>query len=115
MTRKHAFTTAAALVLLTLGACSGASDEPSPMDNTTDTAQSDNDDLATPTPEPAPPVAEPTETVNTSVADDTPPPAPAAPDEQMMDDASATGMTARTSRNEPSTDPTPSAAPVEDK
>lgn len=99
MTRKPILAITAALLALGLGACS-RSDEPAPMENASDEALPSNEDLAPPTPEPAPPQAEPTETANASVADETPPEAATAPDAQMMDDASASGMTARASRND---------------
>ncbi len=43
-------------------------------------------------------------------AEELPPPPPVAPDQQVLDDASATGMTSRTTRDQPQQDDT---APVE--
>lgn len=110
MTRKTTFALTAALLALGLGACS-RSEEPAPMENMSEDSPMANEDLAPPIAEPAPPVAEPTETANATVADDTPPAAAPAPDEQMMDDASASGMTARATRN----DTGDTAEPVEAK
>ena len=104
---------AAALLALTLAACSR--DEPErPPTNTVE-------EMGDPTPEPSPtPSAEPTRiaapdaSVQSNAIDelaDTPPPEP---DAQMMDDAAATGMTARASRDEPASQDAP-AAPVEQK
>jgi len=101
---------AAALLTLTLGACSRSADEPPPpQENSADTPPPP-DPSATEIPDlPAPrPVASATPDAN--VAAEAPPPVPPAPDEQMMDDASATGMTARASRDET---PSNEALPVE--
>ena len=91
MNRKFAFAVAATLLTLNLGACSGGDDEAVYNDNGMDNADVATPEPATPTPEPAPPPVEPTETANTAMVDDTPPPVPTEPDQQMMDDASATG------------------------
>jgi hypothetical protein len=115
MTRKPILALAAALMVVGVSGCS-RSDEPAPMENSTDEALPSNEDAAPPTPEPAPPQAEPTESANASAADDTPPEPAAEPDAQMMDDASASGMTARTSRNDTSgSDDAGTAEPVERK
>ncbi len=45
-------------------------------------------------------------------AEELPPPPPVEPDQQVLDDASATGMTSRTTRGEPT--PEPQDAPVDD-
>ncbi|WP_242186013.1 hypothetical protein [Sphingomonas sp. CARO-RG-8B-R24-01] len=115
MTRKYVFAVAAALLTLNLAACSGAPDDPMPADNSAEMETPSAEDSATPTPEPATPQPEPTEAANASVADDTPAPPPPAPDAQMMDDASATGMTSRAARNDPSAEDTPAAEPTEKK
>jgi hypothetical protein len=115
MTRKFAFAVAATLLTFNLGACSGGDDEAVYTDNGADNADIVVPEPAPPTPEPAPPPVEPTETANTAMVDDTPPPVPTEPDQQMMDDASATGMTARSVRKDAGADPTTAADPVEDK
>lgn len=82
--------------LLVLAACSKSEPETPPIDN-----------IETPALETAPamnqPEPMPTETapppVNT--ADALPPPAPVEPDQQMLDDAAAVGMTARADRSQP--------------
>lgn len=86
-----------ALAALTLlAACNGRHERDQPV----------NETVAETPVEPAPvePAPEPVETppppadINASEA--LPPPEEAAPDEQMLDDASATGMTARVSRDD---------------
>ena len=79
--------------LLMLSACSRSEPEP-PVEENLDEATPD----ALPSVEPSdvpPPVAD----TNTA-AIDVPPEAPVAPDAQMIEDADATGMTARVSRDE---------------
>ena len=104
---------AAALLALTLTACSR--DEPErPPTNTVEEM-----DEAIPEPSPLPSaqpsrIAAPDASIQSNAIDelaDTPPPEP---DAQMMDDAAATGMTARTSRDEPMAQDSP-AEPVEQK
>lgn len=116
MNRKTPFALAfAAALSLGLAACSARSDEPSPMENSTEVDTTVNDEPSpieteTAAPEPAPVVAADTNTT----AEALPEPATArSPDQQMLDDASATGMTSRTSRNQPATDGATSAEPVE--
>lgn len=103
----------AALLVATLGACSR--DEPErPPTNTVE-------EMGEPTPEPSPSpsavptrIAAPDAAVQSNAIDelaDTPPPEP---DAQMMDDAAATGMTARAARDEPTPQEAP-AEPVEQK
>lgn len=81
---------------VSLAGCSRSEPEPPPEMNMT------VHELE-PTPEPspteiAPPIVEPTpEPMNDTAP--LPPPEEAAPDEQMLDDASATGMTARSERD----------------
>jgi len=91
--------TTACLLALGLGACSSEAPEPTPVENIA------SDEDVAPVAEAAPtPVALPTEAaptppdVNASVEMDVEPVTP--PDEQMLDDASATGMTARATRDE---------------
>lgn len=79
-----------------LGACSRSEPEQPPESNLT------LEQVEPPAPEPTPsetaPAPEPTATENDSLP--LPPAEEAAPDEQMLDDASATGMTAHSSRDE---------------
>lgn len=96
---------AAALSAATLASCS-REPEPAPVENAADVAPVE------PMPEAAPaePTPAPTETPAANAAAALPPEERAAPDEQMMDDAATTGMTARASRDEPAAN---EAAPVE--
>lgn len=85
--------------LLLLAACSRSEPEQPLDENMTEQMPLDE---ATPD---APPSAEPTETLPPTVdantaAIDVPPEAPVAPDAQMIEDADATGMTSRVSRDE---------------
>lgn len=73
-----------------------AADEPAPHD--------------TATPDAAPPTPMATPTTETMANATAPAAAPVAPDEQMLDDATATGMTSRSSRGDDSGD-TPAPAP----
>lgn len=103
MTRKLSLTCAAMLLSLALAACSQSADEPMPTENISDFAPPPAEQ---PTPEPTKasvPEAVPTPADDSNAVAITKPeaPAPVAPDQQMMDDASATGMTAHTSRGEP--------------
>jgi hypothetical protein len=95
--------------LLLLTACSRSEPEqPAEMENMDAVAPMDNASAA-PAPdaaavtEPSPPPAE------NSAAIDVPPERPVAPDAQVLDDADATGMTARVNRDEPApgNDPAP--------
>lgn len=113
MTRKYslAFGLAGALLTLSLGACSGSSDEPT-AENRPD-AVVQTVDAPTPVASETPlPPAPPPPTVDANMTAEAPVEAPGAADEQMMDDASATGMTARSSRGEPAADePAPAELP----
>lgn len=86
--------------LLMLAGCSSSEPE-QPLDvNMSDQAPVEEEMLD------ASPTVEPTETLppamdTNSAAIDVPPAAPVAPDAQMIEDADATGMTARVSRDEP--------------
>jgi PBP1b-binding outer membrane lipoprotein LpoB len=114
MTRKLPFAVAAALLTVGLGGCSRSDDETAPAENYTDAAPQSDEQPVAPPPTVAPEAA-PTETGDTNTtALAAPDAAPPAPDEQMMDDASATGMTSRTSRGERADNETaPSPAPDE--
>ncbi|NIJ28431.1 putative lipoprotein [Sphingomonas insulae] len=85
--------------LLMLSACSRSEPEQPLEENMTEQAPvEESTPDATPTAEPS---ATPTAAVETNaMAIDTPPEAPVASDAQMIDDADATGMTARVSRDE---------------
>lgn len=90
----------AALLALTLAGCSRSSDEQAPLP---DNEISDNY-AAEPLPEPTPeqsstPEALPATDLN-ATAEALPPPAERSVDEQMNDDAFATGMTARSTRGQ---------------
>ncbi|MEG3165239.1 hypothetical protein U1701_11595 [Sphingomonas sp. PB2P19] len=92
--------------LLALSALAGCSSEPAapPIDNalTEEPAAPVAEEAPAPVPEPAPVEPAPVATANAVM----PPPAAAiAPDEQMLDDADATGMTARANRDELATEP----------
>jgi hypothetical protein len=96
-----------ALASLGVAGCSKSEPEPPEMNMAVQELE--------PTPEPTPtaeptPVAMPTPEPSNDTAALPPPEAPA-PDAQMMDDASATGMTARTDRSGEDAD----AAPAETK
>ncbi len=92
-----------ALLLATgLGACSDPEPESAPIENS-----AFDEEAPPPSPEPTfepapPPVVENLSAV--APADDLPPPPPIAPDEQVLDDASATGMTSRSTRGEQAQD-----------
>ena len=81
-----------ATAVLAVAACSR---EPAPAPEPTPSAESSPTPEPTPTPEPSP-VASPSDLTNVTAA--LPPEETPAPDEQMLDDASATGMTARARR-----------------
>jgi hypothetical protein len=105
MTMKptRALLLATAVLLPALGGCSKSGPDAAPADNLTASAEETPMSAPKPTPEPsAAAVTPPTDTNATAEAD----PEPATPpDEQMLDDASATGMTARAARDEPSDAP----------
>lgn len=104
MTRTLLLATTGALLALNLGACSRSEPEPRPVDEAP-TERVETPRSAEPTVEPPTfPSGDATESRNAAAQDNVatemlPEPAPL-PDEQMMDDASATGMTARASREE---------------
>lgn len=93
-TRLRPLLLAAAFILPTLAGCSRKeADAPAAESEAGDSAPAPAPAPVAPEPAPAPvPSASPTA--------DTPAEAAVAPDEQMMDDAAATGMTARSERTE---------------
>ncbi|WP_140847778.1 hypothetical protein [Sphingomonas glacialis] len=110
MTYKFPLAFTALLLIAGLGACSQSSEAPSHGDNYFDTRTEPTDEVTPVAPETRAPDPEPTPTADTNTTAAVPEKAPAAaPDEQLMDDASATGMTARTTRG----DQTNQAAPAE--
>lgn len=88
---------AAAIATATLGACSRSQPDDIPETNLDLPAEPVNALPAEPAPLPEP---SPVANVATNVTDLPPEEAPA-PDEQVLDDASITGMTARAQRDEP--------------
>ncbi|MBY9061586.1 hypothetical protein K7957_01395 [Sphingomonas yunnanensis] len=76
-------------------AIAGCSREPEPAPEPTPSEEAVPTPEPTPAPEPSP-VASPSDLTNNTAA--LPPEEKPAPDEQMLDDASATGMTARARR-----------------
>ena len=110
MTCKFPLAFTAVLLIGGLGACSQSTEAPPPADNYTDTRAEPAEEPMPTAPETRAPDPEPTPTADSNVTVALPERAPApAPDEQLMDDASATGMTARTTRN----DQTSQTAPAE--
>jgi hypothetical protein len=111
MTKNQLLTLAAALSAASLTACSGSDREPAPVEKDEGAPTPSRVEEPTPAPSAAeiesPPSARETPAANDSVAEVPSEEAPA-PDEQMMDDAAATGMTARTTRADPAAEqPTP--------
>jgi predicted small lipoprotein YifL len=106
------YAAAGLLALSLLAGCSRSEpDEAPPAENAvSDEALPAPEETRAPEPEPAPEPA-PVATANTVAP---PPAAEIAPDEQMLDDADATGMTARATRDAPVTD-APPANETEDK
>lgn len=97
--RRPLLAALAGLSIIGLAACSRSEPEAEVVRNL------DDAEVATEAPAPLPPVVEPAPPVaqagtDANAADATPPDAPTPPDEQMLDDASATGMTARAARGE---------------
>lgn len=94
---------AASLLVLGLSGCSRSEPEPAPTENYADAP------VEEPTPEPtaeAANIAEPD--TNMAEAEPAPPPPPEpSVDQQMLDDASATGMTARAKRGDDAAPPLP--------
>lgn len=106
MKRTLPLLTIAAALTVGLAGCSGSPSEVAerdnaalPMDETT--APPSSAPPATTVPPPAPETSAP---LDANAAAEVPAEAATLPDEQMMDDASATGMTARATRNEAAAD-----------
>lgn len=101
--RRLLLTAAGGVLLSGLAACSRSEPEPVEPGNSDGSTQI----IEVPAPAPAPTEDAPATPAETSVeanaADETPPETAASPDEQMLDDASATGMTARAARGEDET------------
>lgn len=94
--------TVLAATLLSVAACSRSEPEQAPSAENVAAEDVPSAEPTTPADQPlaeSPVVETPTESTN-SVAIDVPPEAPIAPDVQVLDDADATGMTARVSRDE---------------
>lgn len=108
MTGKLSFTIVAILLSLGLAACSKSPEQPVPAENYSDTAPPPAEQPTTaPTMPPVPEtVPNPADSNSSAAATKTEATAPGEPEKQMMDDASATGMTARTSRGEPTANET---------
>jgi hypothetical protein len=101
-TRKLMLAAAFTGSLVALGACSKSEPEAPPLQNIETPALEDLPTLNEPEPMP-------TETVTpVNTAEALPPPPPVEPDQQMLDDAAAVGMTARADRSQPAEE-----APVE--
>lgn len=116
MTSKPLLAIAALLSATGLSGCSGSEPDAAPIENRDEAASLP----AAPVPDVAPPAtstptpdAAPTAAAN--AAEPVPPETAAAPDEQMMDDATATGMTARAARDQPPADDTTPVEQVEKK
>lgn len=115
MTKKRLLTFVAALSAAGLTACSGSGNEPVVENETGAAVPSPAED---PTPAPtAIETASPAPVEETPVANNSAVEVPIeesrAPDDQMMDDAAATGMTARATRDEPAMPQATPAEPVE--
>lgn len=116
MTRKLTLVATLALLTAATSACSKSEPEPAPVENEGMTAPAE----PSPTPTSVPTESPSPTTLNTSNADlnataELPADVAPAPDEQMMDDASATGMTARASRDQQSAANTEAAGEIEAK
>lgn len=98
--RRFALAGGALLLATGVGACSDPEPEAPPLDNSAFDEEAEPYPL--PTPEPSMETTDPF-AGNLSSAppvEDLPPPPPVAPDQQVMDDASATGMTSRSTRGD---------------
>ena len=86
--------------LMTLAACHGKDEGPPPADN--DIIELDNNETQPPE---APPVIEPEAPTNNVAEPKAPPPPPkVSEDQQMLDDADATGLTSRLPDNSANSD-----------
>ena len=101
MTNKQLFAITGALLCTSLAGCSGSADEPAPIENAAEPETSPPKEDSLPE---ATPSAAFTEPATANLAAEVPLDVAPAPNEQMLDDAAATGMTARTSREEAATD-----------
>lgn len=110
MNYKFPLALTALLLIAGLGACSQEAEVPARGDNYVDNPTEPATEPTPTAPKPQPPEPDPTPSaasnMTAALPDKAPPPAP---DEQLLDDASATGMTARTTRG----DQTNQAASVE--
>jgi PBP1b-binding outer membrane lipoprotein LpoB len=86
--------TGVALAMVLAGCSRSEPEQPAPSEPVTETIEGPE-----PTPPPIVPAPLPSPTVTPTPAAPPPPP-PVEPDEQMLDDASATGMTARSERED---------------
>ena len=107
MTRKLTLVATLALLTAATSGCSKSEPEPASVENEGMTAPAE----PSPTPTSMPTESPSPSSMNTSSADlnataELPADVAPAPDEQMMDDASATGLTARASREEQSAENT---------
>ncbi|RZM05190.1 MAG: hypothetical protein EOP68_18680 [Sphingomonas sp.] len=109
MTNRHLLAIAAALSTLGIAACSGRDSEPAPVENQAEATPSE-EPRAEIAPAPVTPAPTATETEAANAIAAVPPEEAPAPDAQMMDDAAATGMTARATRDMPASN---EDAPVE--
>ncbi|MEN2784968.1 hypothetical protein ACFOKI_14950 [Sphingomonas qilianensis] len=90
--------TAGALLALSVGACSNGDSDAATIEN--NAAFDEVAPLSEPEPAPAAlPTPEAEQTTDANASMDLPPEPITPPDEQMLDDASATGMTARATRD----------------
>lgn len=116
MNRKTILTIAAALLTVTTTACSRSSDDDvAPVENYTGVTDLPAEQPTEAVSEASAPEPAPANMADANMMADVPPEAAPAPDEQMMDDASATGMTARASRDAPVADDTGPVEQVEKK
>ena len=90
-----------------LGACSGSDEPDAPIENSAfDEEAPPPTPLSEETVEPAPPIA--VENLSAvAPVEVLPPPPPVEPDQQVLDDASATGMTSRSTRGQDDRDDQP--------
>ncbi len=103
MKPTRALLLATAVLLPMLGGCSKSEPDAAPVENLAPSAEEAPSRAPEPTPEPSAAAVTPPTDINATADADPEPATP--PDEQMLDDASATGMTARATRDEPSDAP----------
>ncbi len=102
MIRRSTIAIAAAMLVLAVGACSN-NDDPAPEENLAETVPP-LDQRPETVPDAPVVQATPAAAVEANMMAEAPPEVAPAPDERMMDDASATGMTARANRSDPKAD-----------